>query len=94
VSIYLAVEKRGMVSQLSSWFGNLGLPMVALGGYASQSLCDDVVGDVRRQRRPAILLYAGDHDPSGEDIERDFIARTGCWKSTRRIALTSQQVID
>ena len=25
--------------------------------------------------RDAFLLYAGDFDPSGEDIDRDFVAR-------------------
>jgi hypothetical protein len=94
VSIYLVVEKRGMVNQLWSWFGDLSVTIVALGGYASQSLCDEVKRDVRRQGRPAILLYAGDHDSSGEDIYRDFLARTDCWKETRRIALTPEQVTE
>jgi hypothetical protein len=94
LSIYLAVEKRGMVNQLEAWFGDMGLPILALGGYASQSYCDEIRRHVQAQGRPAILLYAGDHDASGEDIERDFIARTDCWKETRRIALTPQQVTD
>jgi hypothetical protein len=94
VSIYLAVEKRGMVNQLESWFGDIDVAIVALGGYASQSYCDEIRRQVARQNRPAILLYAGDHDPSGEDIERDFIDRTDCWKETRRIALTPEQVTD
>jgi hypothetical protein len=42
--------------------------------------------------RPAVLLYAGDHDPSGEDIDRDFTARTNCWQEVRRVALTAAQV--
>ncbi len=42
--------------------------------------------------RPAILLYAGDLDPSGEDIDRDFIERTGCWSQVIRIALSWEQV--
>jgi hypothetical protein len=33
VSIYLGVEKAGMVVQLQSWFGDLGIPILALGGY-------------------------------------------------------------
>jgi len=94
VSIYLAVEKRGMVNQLRSWFGDLDVSILATGGYASQSFCDEIKRDVERRKRPAILLYAGDHDPSGPDIERDFIARTDCWKETRRIALTPEQVAD
>ena len=39
-----------------------------------------------------MLLYAGDHDASGEDIDRDFSARTGCWWKVRRVALTATQV--
>jgi hypothetical protein len=93
-SIYLAVEKRGMVSQLRAWFGDLDVPIVALGGFASQTLCDAVVRDVQERNRPAILLYAGDHDPSGHDIQRDFVARTDCWKQVRRIALSAEQVAE
>jgi hypothetical protein len=94
VSIYLGVEKDGLVTQLTSWFGGYGLPVVALGGYASQSYCDEIGRHAEGQRRPAVLLYAGDCDPTGEDIERDLVARTGCWTITRRIALTPQQVIE
>jgi hypothetical protein len=93
VSIFLGVEKRGMVSQLSSWFGGRAT-IFATGGYASQTQADDIKSYVARQDRPAILFYAGDHDPTGEDIERDLIKRTDCWKAVRRIALTPQQVID
>lgn len=46
----------------------------------------------KKDGRPAVLLYAGDHDASGEDIDRDFSARTGCWWKVRRVALTATQV--
>jgi hypothetical protein len=108
VSLYLGVEKAGMVVQLQSWFGRLGVPILALGGYGSQSYVDEVVADVSRSpsrpdaldraaaglptQRGAVLLYAGDFDPSGEDIDRDFIERTGCWDEVVRIALTARQV--
>jgi hypothetical protein len=91
VSLYLAVEKAGLVVQLESWFGERGLPVLALGGYSSQSYVRDVVADVP-DHRPAVLLYAGDHDPSGEDIDRDFIARTDCWAKVIRVALSAEQV--
>jgi hypothetical protein len=42
VSLYLGVEKAGMVVQLQSWFGDLGVPVLALGGYSSQTYTDDV----------------------------------------------------
>lgn len=102
VSLYLGVEKAGLVNQLTAWFGDLGLPVLALGGYSSQTYVDDVRQDVRRQRlqerspaemqRPAVLLYAGDFDPSGEDIDRDFVARTDCFDKVERIALSRSQV--
>jgi hypothetical protein len=91
-SVYVAVEKAGMVAQLQTWFGDLGVPSLAVGGYASQSYVDRVVSDVSHRGRPAVLLYAGDHDPSGEDIDRDFVERTGSWDKVHRVALSPAQV--
>ena len=92
VSVYVGVEKAGLVMQLESWFGELGIPIIALGGYSSQTFVDDVVADVEDQDREAVLLYGGDFDPSGEDIDRDFEARTGCFDKVVRVALTADQV--
>ena len=92
VSIYLGIEKRGIVEQLTAWFGDRGLPIVPFGGYAGQSFVDVVAQDTRRHDRPCVLLYAGDFDPSGEDIDRDFIARSDCWADVARVALTAEQV--
>jgi hypothetical protein len=93
-SIYIGVEKSGIVNQLMDWFGDYGIPVLALGGYCSQSFCDTIVSSVQSQARPAVFIYAGDFDASGEDIERDFLKRTNCWDVQTRIALTQQQVID
>jgi hypothetical protein len=81
-----------MVAQLDAWFGDLGLPILPLSGYASQSFVDEVRRNSDRPGRPAVLLYAGDLDASGEDIDRDFIARTHCFDEIERIALTWEQV--
>jgi len=91
-SIYLGVEKAGIVEQLRDWFGDYGIPILALGGYASQTFCDEVVEDAMSRDRPAVLIYAGDFDPSGEDIERDFLERTNCFCEVVRVALTAEQV--
>jgi len=91
-SVYLAVEKAGIVEQLEAWFGGYGVPILALGGYASQTYADEVAADAKRQERPAVVLYAGDFDPSGEDIDRDFLARTGCFAQMERVALNARQV--
>lgn len=92
-TIFLGVEKAGQSEQLDAWFTEpLGIPHVALGGYASQSLVDHVRRDVRSQDRPAVLIYAGDHDPTGEDIDRDFESRTGCFDKVVRVALHADQL--
>lgn len=92
VSVYLGVEKAGIVNQLTAWFRHYGIPVLALGGYASQSYVNETMADVRSRGRPAVLLYAGDFDPSGEDIDRDFVERTGCWQEVVRVALSAEQV--
>jgi hypothetical protein len=122
VTIYLAVEKAGIQSQLWSWFADMGLPILALGGYGSQSYKDRIkdnvaahiyvngqrVNAINVARRPAVLIYAGDHDASGDDIFRDLVVRTDpgarlsddyttvtgsrLWKAVHRIALTKEQV--
>jgi hypothetical protein len=91
-SIYLGVEKSGIVEQLTAWFADYGIGIVALGGYASQSYVDQIAREVDSQGRPAVFIYAGDFDPSGEDIERDFLERSGCWTEQHRIALTPAQI--
>ncbi len=91
-NVYLGVEKHGLVNQLTHWFDLYGLPMLALGGYSSQTLVDEVRHDVHADGRPAVLLYAGDFDPSGIDIDRDFVERTDCFDQAIRVALTADQV--
>lgn len=92
VSLYLGVEKAGIIEQLESWFGDLGVPILALCGYSSQTYVDDVRADIEAQERPAVLIYAGDFDASGEDIDRDFLDRVGGFDEIRRIALDAGQV--
>jgi hypothetical protein len=92
MSVYLGVEKAGMVVQLEAWFGELGVPILALSGYASQTYADDVAEHASGEKRPAVLLYAGDFDPSGEDIDRDFTERCDVWADVVRVALSAEQV--
>ena len=92
---YIWESKRGPCSpQLQAWFGDHGLPMLALGGYSSQSFEANVIADIFADGRPAVLLYAGDFDPSGEDIDRNFVEQVACFDSVVRVALTPEQVED
>ena len=92
VAIYLGVEKNTMLGLLQSWFRDLGVPIVPLRGYSSQTYVDDVIDDIEEQGREAVLIYAGDFDPSGEEILRDFEERTNGCLDVVRIALTPEQV--
>lgn len=92
-SIYIGVEKHGLTTQLVHWFGDLGIPVLALGGYSSQTFVDEVAADVDEQGRPSVLLYAGDFDPSGMDIDRDFAERGACFDEVVRVALT-RSIVD
>lgn len=95
VNLYVAAEKNGLKAQLFQWFAPLGLPILALGGYASQTLCDEVYADTRegaRRGKPNILIYAGDFDADGEDIPRDFEQRAGCFDEVVRVALNPDQI--
>jgi hypothetical protein len=91
-AVYVAIEKHALGALLGSWFAPLGIPVVALGGYSSQTLTDEVAADVDEDGRDAVLLYATDFDPSGEDIGRDFIERADCFDQVVRVALTLEQV--
>lgn len=91
-AVYLGVEKHGIVEQLRAWFGDYGVRIVSLGGYASQTYVDDIARDAKEDGRLAVLIYAGDWDPSGEDIPRDFEGRCPVFSKFIRVALNENQV--
>jgi hypothetical protein len=93
-SVYLGVEKRTVIAQLETWFGGHGVPVLARGGYASQSFVDEVREDIVRDGRRTVMLYAGDFDSSGEDIDRDFVERVGIFHEVVRAALMPELVAD
>jgi hypothetical protein len=90
--VWIAGEKRTLAKQLQQWFGDLGCPIVVCAGYPSQTLCDDVSGQVHNDGRGAALIYAGDFDPSGEDIARDFVTRVDAFDDFVRVAVTPEQI--
>jgi len=95
VSLYLAVEKRGIAAQLDAWFGDLGIPVLPLGGYSSESYERIIQKDAEASKRLPVVLYGGDLDASGEDILRNFteqMMRRGLKLMVIRIALTAEQV--
>lgn len=92
VALYVGIEKRALVSLVRSWFSPLGVPVLELAGFSSQTYCDDVAADVRADGRRSALLYAGDFDPSGVVIDEDFRERVGEFDLYERVALNEDQV--
>ena len=92
--VVIAVEKRGMLTQFQTEFGHYGFPIVPIAGYVSQTIADDLRELVEEDGREAVLLYGGDHDASGLDIERDLIERSKWWGHHERVALTPEQVAE
>lgn len=93
VLVVIGAEKATLKAQFEMWFEALHIPVVVLKGYSSESYETEVRDMVLDDGRPAVLLYAGDFDASGEDITRNFVKNTDCWKHVERICLNADQVI-
>ncbi|MEU9888808.1 hypothetical protein [Sphaerisporangium sp. NPDC051011] len=78
-ALYVAAEKDTLRSMFTSWLADLGVPVLVVRGFGSQSYVDVVRRRTQADPRKPVLLYVGDFDCSGEDVERDWVARTGCW---------------
>ncbi|WP_406484186.1 hypothetical protein [Streptomyces sp. NBC_01568] len=91
-SLYVAAEKDTLRQQLTGWLEFAGIPVLVVRGFSSQSYADVVRDRVAHEQREAHLAVVGDFDCSGEDIERDWVERTGCWSSVTRVLLTYEQV--
>jgi len=92
-ALCVCVEKDGSRGFLRDWFDAFGLLETSLHGYASQTLVTELRRWQASDGRPLVVLYAGDHDATGEDIDRDFRHRLGNIE-VRRVALLPEQVRD
>ncbi|MFD3780807.1 hypothetical protein [Streptomyces sp. NPDC058612] len=91
-ALYVAAEKDTLRQQLTGWLEFAGIPVFVVRGFSSQSYADVVRHRVAHEQRQACLLVVGDFDCSGEDIEWDWVERTGCWSSVTRVLLTYEQM--
>jgi hypothetical protein len=91
-TLFLVAEKDTVAGLLSAWYLELGVRVFALRGYSSESLAEEVRDELDADPRPGVLLYVGDHDPSGEHIDQDFIRRVNAFSHVERVALTAEQV--
>ncbi len=98
VRVLLCSEKSTVAGTVKPVTERYGVGFLSLHGYSSATKAHDVAELSMEDRRPLILLYIGDRDPSGMDMsERDLprrIDRYGGLATIERLALTSADVAD
>jgi len=98
--VYLLISlEKDALSRLVSRVGNrYSVRTFPTRGYPSYSYVQTMANymQTRLGGKPTIVLYFGDFDPSGVDIERDLEDRLGRYGATeykvKRIALTADQI--
>lgn len=96
--VEIHVEKQALSSVLGPVANEYGIPFSMNKGYASQTSFRDASKRFIRATdagKTCVTLYAGDHDPSGLDMDRDFADRMhvfGAEVELKRIALTRPQI--
>lgn len=94
------VEKAALAGVLATVSVDYHITMMVNRGYSSASAMKESADRIRwrsKQGARPVVIYLGDHDPSGEDMVRDIRERLvefGCpdWLDVRKLALTMAQV--
>jgi hypothetical protein len=76
--VMVMVEKQALEGVLIPVCRNLDIPFIANKGYSSSSSLYEIGQDLREQvlnAKDIVVLYLGDHDPSGIDMTRDVRER-------------------
>lgn len=106
VYVELWVEKQALAGVLWPIASRWHVPLVVNKGYSSSSAMYDSARRILRRTdvqdvydRPCIVIYIGDHDPSGEDMVRDVYDRLNLLRGdrgreieVRKLALTMEQI--
>ena len=93
------VEKEALAGVIGGCAARLDIDSFACKGYASSSSMYEAAKRHKRyidDGQNVVILYLGDHDPSGLDMDRDILERLNLMGSPeielRRIALTWEQI--
>lgn len=94
--VELWVEKQALAGVLAPLADEFHVTLMVNKGYSSQSAMHEAAGRfIEHGDRDGVLLYIGDHDPSGEDMVRDIASRMetfGAAADVRKVALTRAQI--
>ena len=90
--VELWAEKDAVSGILEPLAHEYGIPFLACRGFVSLTALSEAAD---RMWRPTVILYCGDHDPSGLDMDRDIaerLAALGAAADFQRVALTPEQI--
>ena len=101
VTVELWIEKDALAATFDSWLSDLEITIRVNRGYSSWTFIYENVQALKRKLEDhdkIVILYAGDLDPSGVDIERflrealDYFGITQEQVIFKRVAITEDQV--
>jgi len=96
--VEVMVEKNALIGVLEPVCEEYHVRISPNVGYASTTVMHDIslrFRQAEKEGKKCILLYFGDHDPSGEDMVRDIKDRLAMFYTTvevKKIALTMEQI--
>ena len=97
--ILVSLEKDALSRLVSDIANQYNVRTFPTRGYPSFTYVQRMAGYIRNRLKgkPTVVLYFGDFDPSGVDIERDLSERLGKYKAgefiVHRVALTKDQIV-
>jgi hypothetical protein len=91
--IYVGVEKRGLYGDLVKWFDGFGVRLFALGGFGAEAYERELIEEINKDGRPAVLIYGGDCDPSGERIYANLVENVP-FDYVELVGVTERQIDD
>ena len=98
VKVIVALEKDALSRLFSDEAEKFRVRTYATKGYGSYSFLKNLAGDLSSEKEN-IILYFGDYDPSGRDIERDLAERIQRYSNGEeftviRVALSKEQIAE
>jgi len=72
------VEKDAVVGSINELSEEYAITVRAIRGFSSTTAAHDISKLFAQIEKRILVLYLGDHDPSGQDIERDIYDRVCC----------------
>jgi hypothetical protein len=97
--VLVSLEKDALSRLVSDIANQYSVRTFPTRGYPSFTYVQRMAAYMRNRLKgkPAVVLYFGDFDPSGVDIERDLSERLGKYEAgdftVRRVALTDEQIV-